>query len=303
MNGTRPSSNRDGHGEGVDSHFKCNTWWIKISAGVAYPRHLVVSVNQVMNPLVGQGRQVGFTGQGATQAADGVLDAAFLPGGVKVTEEGLNAEGMEAMMRGELRPIVEGDGLAAVRGHRGEEVGEGVGDGGGGFARGAHGEEKAGGAFVESEDGLAVGAEEHQIGFPMAGSLAVGGHGGALGEGAAVSHQGGGTAAFAPAAAGGFGVRQIVPPGIGFRPGDLSVEEAVDGFVREDGAPGVAGEAACDLLGGPALLQVGEDCGAEGGIAIQLGPAPPAGAGLLLGIPGLVALGAGVIALHLASHG
>ena len=24
---------------GVDSHFKCHTWWIKISAGVAYPRH------------------------------------------------------------------------------------------------------------------------------------------------------------------------------------------------------------------------------------------------------------------------
>ena len=23
----------------VDSHFKCNTWWITISAGVAYPRH------------------------------------------------------------------------------------------------------------------------------------------------------------------------------------------------------------------------------------------------------------------------
>ena len=72
---------------------------------------------------------------------------------------------------------------------------------------------------------------------------------------------------------------------------------------EEDGAPGVAGEAACDLLGGPALLQAGEDCGAEGGIAIQLGPAPPAGAGLLLGIAGLVALGAGAIALHFASHG
>ena len=64
-------------------------------------------MNQVMKPLVGQGGQVGFSGPGAAQTADGVLDAAFLPGGVKVTEEGLNAEGMEAMMRGELRPIVE----------------------------------------------------------------------------------------------------------------------------------------------------------------------------------------------------
>ena len=27
------------HGMVVDSHFKCHTWWITISAGVAYPRH------------------------------------------------------------------------------------------------------------------------------------------------------------------------------------------------------------------------------------------------------------------------
>ena len=95
---------------------------------------------------------------------------------------------------------------------------------------GADGQEEAGGVFVEGEDGLAIGAEEHQIGFPMARGLAVG-CGGALDEGAAVSHQGGGAAACAPAAAGGFGVRERVAPGIGFRPGDLSVEEAVDGFV------------------------------------------------------------------------
>ena len=82
-------------------------------------------------------------------------------------------------------------------------------------------------------------------------------------------------------------------PRRGFRPGDLSVEEPVDGFVREAGAPGVAGEAARDLLGGPALLEAGEDRGAERSVAGQPGAAPPAGAGLLLGIAGLVALGCG----------
>ena len=260
-------------------------------------------MNQVMKPLVGQSGQVGFTRQRAAQAADGVLDAAFLPGGVKVTEEGLDAEGMEVMMRGEFGAVVEGDGLAAVRWDGSEEVSQGVGDRGGGLARGAYGEEEAGGALVEGEDGLAIGAEEHQIGFPMARGLAVGGCGGALDEGAAVSHQGGGAATCASAAAGGFGSGQIVAPGIGFRSGDLSVDKAIDGFVGEDGLPGIAGEAARDLLGGPALLEVGEYRGAEGGIAIQLGPAPPAGAGLLLRIAGLVALGAGAIALHFASHG
>ena len=269
----------------------------------ALPRGVVVRMNQVMKPLVGQGGQVGFAGEGAAQAADGVLDAAFLPGGVKVTEEGLDAEGMEVMMRGEFGAVVEGDGLAAVRWDGSEEVSEGVGDRGGGLARGAYGEEKAGGALVEGEDGLAIGAEEHQIGFPMARGLAVGGCGGALDEGAAVSHTGGGAAAFAPAAAGGFGSGQIVAPRIGFCPGDLSVEEPVDGFVREDGAPGVASEAACDLLGGPALLEAGEDRGAQRSVAGQPGAAPPASVGLLLRIPGLVALGVGAIALHLASHG
>ena len=102
----------------------------------ALPRGVVVSVNQVMNPLVGQGGQVGLTRPGAAQAADGVLDAAFLPGGVTVTEEGLDAAGMEVVMRGEFRAVVEGDSLAAVRGHGREAVGEGMGDGSGGFAGG-----------------------------------------------------------------------------------------------------------------------------------------------------------------------
>ena len=45
-----------------------------------------------------------------------MFDPALLPGDVRVTEEGLNAEGMEMVMAGELRAIVEGDGLAAVGG-------------------------------------------------------------------------------------------------------------------------------------------------------------------------------------------
>ena len=39
----------------------------------------------------------------------------FCQGGVRVAEEGLDAEGME-VMAGELRAIVEGDGLPAVGG-------------------------------------------------------------------------------------------------------------------------------------------------------------------------------------------
>ena len=86
-----------------------------------------------MKPLSRQGSQIGLAGQGAAQAADGMFDAALLPGGVRVTEEGLNAAGMEMVMAGELGAIVEGDGLAAVRGQGGEEASEGLSDRGGGL--------------------------------------------------------------------------------------------------------------------------------------------------------------------------
>ena len=83
-----------------------------------------------MKPLSRQGSQIGFARQGAAQAADGMFDPALLPRGVRVTEEGLDAEGLEVVMAGELGAIVEGDGLAAVGG-------QGPSDRGGGLAGGA----------------------------------------------------------------------------------------------------------------------------------------------------------------------
>ena len=58
--------------------------------------------------------------------------------------------------------------------------------------------EQAGVAFVEGEDGLAVGAEEHEVGLPVAGGLAVRGEGWAVDEGTTVGDKGGGAAALAP---------------------------------------------------------------------------------------------------------
>src|SRR5439155_16162031 len=58
-------------------------------------------------------REVGFTGQGTSHAADGVFDAALLPGAMGIAEEGLHTElGVELMVESELGAIVEGDGLA-----------------------------------------------------------------------------------------------------------------------------------------------------------------------------------------------
>ena len=78
-----------------------------------------------MKPLGRQGSQIGPAGQGSAQAADGVFNPALLPGCVRVAEEGLDAEGME-VMAGELRAIVEGDGLPAVGGGRRWDGGAGA---------------------------------------------------------------------------------------------------------------------------------------------------------------------------------
>ena len=86
--------------------------------------------------LLREGRQVGLARQGAAQAADGVLDAALLPGRMGLTEEGLEAERMEGIMPRKLRPVIEGDRLAPRGGQGREEGGDGVGDRRGGFAGG-----------------------------------------------------------------------------------------------------------------------------------------------------------------------
>ena len=85
-------------------------------------------------------------------------------------------------------------------------------------------------AFVEGEDGLAVGAEEHEVGLPVAGGLAVRGEGGAVDEGAAVGDTGGGAAALAPPPAPfELGPGQIVAPGIVLRAADRGAGGAASG--------------------------------------------------------------------------
>ena len=159
-------------------------------------------------------------------------------------------------------------------------------------------------ALVEGEDGLAGGAEEHAVGLPVAGGLAIRGGAGPVGEGAAVSDQGGRAAAGAAApAAGGRGLGEVVAPGEVVGAGEWRIDEAVDGLVGDDALAGLAGQAAGDLLGGPALREAGEDAVAPGGVAVEAGAAPAAGAGLLVGIPRLVALSAGPVAGQLAGNG
>src|SRR5262249_34464821 len=73
--------------------------------------------------------EVGLSGKEATQSTDGVLDTSLLPGRVRVAEEGLDVEGVQAAMASKLGSIIEGEGLPKRRGQSGEEGKKLLGDG------------------------------------------------------------------------------------------------------------------------------------------------------------------------------
>ena len=229
----------------------------------AFSRSIIICLHQSRKVLLREGRQVGLARQGPAQAADGVLDAALLPGRVGLTEEGLEAEGMEGVVARKLRPVIEGNGLAPGGRQGREERGDGVRDGRGGFAGGPRGNQQAGVAFMERQDGLAVDPEQHQVGLPVARGATIRDGVRPLGQWAAQGDEGRRAPAFgAASAAFRFGPGQIVPPGIVFLAGDLSVDEAIDGLVGDDRLVVLPSEATRHLLRRPAVLEPRQDRGA-----------------------------------------
>ena len=81
----------------------------------ALSRGGVVGPEELGEALLGEGRQIGFARQRSAEAADGVFDAALLPGCVWVAEVGFEAELVQAVMASELGAVVEGDGAAQAR--------------------------------------------------------------------------------------------------------------------------------------------------------------------------------------------
>src|SRR6266851_2775845 len=221
--------------------------------------------------------EVGLAGQATSQATDGVLDAALLPRGVGVTEEGLNAQGLaQAVVVGELGAVIEGDGLSKFLGERGEQGLNVLRHGCGGLVGLTQDPDQARGPLMQREECLAVSGKKHQVGFPVAGVGAVVGLGGALRDRHAVGDVQGGAAASAPSeAALALGTRQVPAPGV------------------------VLG--ARDLLGGPAAPEQVQDQGLQLKVAKQLAAAPTPSVSLLPGISRAVTLGTG-IALQLPSN-
>jgi hypothetical protein len=86
--------------------------------------------------------QVGFGGDGAAQPADGVLNAAFLPRGIGITEEGGDVEAVQFVVPRELCAIIEGDRLAQFCRQRLEQFSDDRGDGQGSLALWLGGDEQ-----------------------------------------------------------------------------------------------------------------------------------------------------------------
>ena len=261
---------------------------------------MVVGLGDPGDVVWGQLGQVGLAGEERAQPAVGILHAALLPGGAGVAEEGLGTQVVELVMAGELGAVVEGDGPAPLGREGSQQLGDGIGHALGVLGGQGTGEQQAGVAFLEGEQGLALVAKEHQVGFPVAGSSAVVGFDWALGDVPTMADKGSGTAALAPSAAPlGLAAGQQVAPGIVLAAVDLGLNEAVDGLVGDDGASGFQSQATGHLFGRPASLEAGVDGVAQGGVSVQLGTAPAPGPGLVVGVAGPVAILARRVAIQL----
>src|ERR1039458_492966 len=99
----------------MNSRLKCNTileeYLIGSFKAQAFSGGIVVLVDEVGQGAFREGIEVGFSGQHTAEAADGVFDAAFLPGRMGVAVPGLDAVlAGEQIMLAELRAVVEGHG-------------------------------------------------------------------------------------------------------------------------------------------------------------------------------------------------
>ena len=113
--------------------------------------------------------EVSFAGQRASQAPDGVFHSAFLPGTMRIAEEGLETDGLvKPVMLGELVSVVKADGFA----HRLWKFAELTSNSPGGedsfSIDRVLNDAEAGLSFVENQQALAASGEQHEVGFPMA---------------------------------------------------------------------------------------------------------------------------------------
>ena len=256
----------------------------------ALARGVVVGGDGLAEPCGREGCQIGLAWDEAAHPADSVLDAAFLPGCVRIAEEGLDREAVQRQMTGELGAVVESDGLAQLLRQVREEAHEMAGNTAGNLAGEADAEQQARGALMHGQHSLSVLREHHQVGFPVSGDAAIGRLEGPVCQGNTAFNEACRTAApLAATAALALAARQVASPVELRGAGELSIDEAVDGLVGDHLAPVLAGQAAGDLLGRPAPAKTLQHRAAQDGLPCEASARPAPRSRPLLGIDRLVA--------------
>src|SRR4029453_12928389 len=166
-------------------------------------------------------------------------------------EEGLETQACsELVMQGELRAVVEGDGPAQGPRHWPEQGGQGAEDGPCGLGGLAEDAGEARQAFMDDQGGLAIGAEQHEVGLPVAGFGPGIGDGRPLADGdAGLDVVDGAGAALAPRPAAVLAAGQEAVPIVLLR--GAVIDEAIDRLVADDRATMLARQPAGDLLRRP----------------------------------------------------
>jgi len=122
----------------------------------AFARGVVVSGNETAKATGWEGCEVGLARQEAAHPADGILDAALLPGGVGIAEEGFDREAVQGQMAGELGTIVESNGLPQGFRQGGEQAHQVACDAARGLAGETDGQQQTRLALMHRQDRLAV---------------------------------------------------------------------------------------------------------------------------------------------------
>jgi len=188
-------------------------------------------------------------------------------------------------MAGELGAVVEGDGLTQRRRHGAEQIDEMTSDAVRRLAGEPDRQQEAGLTLMHGQDRLTVFCEHHQVGFPMAAGLAIGGldrpicHGNtAFNEACRASALAAAAAAFALATG------QIPAPAIILGAGKLGINEAVDALVGDHLTAMLDSEPASDLLRRTAACEPLHDGGSQACLALQTRALPAPRPGLLVGV-------------------
>ena len=122
----------------------------------AFARGVVVGGDELSEAAGWEGCEIGFTRDEAAHSTDGIFDAALLPGGVGIAEEGFDREAVQGQMAGELGTIVESNGLPQGFRQGGEQAHQVACDAARSLAGETDGQQQTRLALMHRQDRLAV---------------------------------------------------------------------------------------------------------------------------------------------------